>query len=137
MKTVLIIGAGRFGRHLATDLCNMGNEVMLVDRNENLIEEYSHLVTTAEIGDYTLKSNLEALGVEDYDYIFVCIGELNLGSMSFSHRFGPPFKLKPRNAPVCILSAAHKNILSSFLLIYNFEGRPSGERIALPAIYIR
>ena len=44
MKTVLIIGAGRFGRHLATDLCNMGNEVMLVDRNENLIEEYSHLV---------------------------------------------------------------------------------------------
>ena len=75
MKTVLIIGAGKFGRHLATDLCNMGNEVMLVDRNENLIEEYSHLVTTAEIGDYTLKSNLEALGVEDYDYIFVCIGE--------------------------------------------------------------
>ncbi len=75
MKTILIIGAGRFGRHLATDLCDMGNEVMLVDRNENLIEEYSHLVTTAEIGDYTLKSNLEALGIEDYDYIFVCIGK--------------------------------------------------------------
>lgn len=75
MKTILVIGAGKFGTHLAIDLCEMGNEVMLVDKNENLINEHSHEVTTAEIGDYTLRSNLEALGVTDYDYIFVCIGD--------------------------------------------------------------
>jgi trk system potassium uptake protein TrkA len=75
MKTVLIIGAGRFGSHLALDLCDMGNEVMLVDKSEKLIDEYLHRVTTAEIGDYTVKSNLESLGVEDYDYIFVCVGD--------------------------------------------------------------
>jgi trk system potassium uptake protein TrkA len=75
MKTILIIGAGRFGSHLAVNLCNMGNEVMLVDKSERLIDEYLHRVTTAEIGDYTVKSNLEALGVDDYDYIFVCVGD--------------------------------------------------------------
>jgi trk system potassium uptake protein TrkA len=75
MKTVLIIGAGRFGSHLAVNLCDMGNEVMLVDKSERLIDEYLHRVTTAEIGDYTVKSNLESLGVDDYDYIFVCVGD--------------------------------------------------------------
>ncbi len=75
MKTILIIGAGKFGAHLAANLCEMGNEVMLVDKNERIIDEYSNQVTTAEIGDYTVKSNLEALGVEDYDYVFVCVGD--------------------------------------------------------------
>ncbi len=75
MKTILVIGAGKFGTHLAVDLCRLGNEVMLVDKNENLINENFHLVTTAEIGDYTLRSNLEALGIDDYDYIFVCVGD--------------------------------------------------------------
>ena len=75
MKSVLVIGAGQFGRHLAINLCDMGNEVMLVDENERVIEELSHQVTTAEIGDYTLKSHLEALDVEDYDHVFVCVGD--------------------------------------------------------------
>lgn len=75
MKTILVIGAGKFGTHLAINLCRLGNEVMLVDKNESLINENSHLVTTAEIGDYTVRSNLDALGVDDYDYIFVCVGD--------------------------------------------------------------
>lgn len=75
MKSVLVIGAGKFGHHLAEYLCEMDNDVMLVDKNENLIDEYSEEVTTAEIGDFTVKSNLAALGVEDYDYVFVCVGD--------------------------------------------------------------
>lgn len=75
MKSVLVIGAGKFGHHLAEYLCEMDNDVMLVDKNENLIDEYSENVTTAEIGDFTIKSNLAALGIEDYDYVFVCIGD--------------------------------------------------------------
>lgn len=75
MNTILVIGAGKFGRHIAIDLCKMGNEVMLVDEDERKIDELANLVTTSEIGDYTVKSNLEALGVEDYDYIFVCVGD--------------------------------------------------------------
>ncbi len=73
MHSFLIIGAGRFGKHLACDLCREGHEVMLVDNNPENINEVWNEVTTAEIGDYTIKSNLEALGVEDYDHVFVCI----------------------------------------------------------------
>lgn len=75
MKSVLIIGAGKFGHHLAEYLCEMNNDVMLADKDERLIDEYSENVTTAEIGDFTVKSNLAALGVEDYDHIFVCVGD--------------------------------------------------------------
>ncbi|MCH5314931.1 MAG: TrkA family potassium uptake protein [Eubacterium sp.] len=75
MQSVLVIGAGKFGYHLAKNLCDMGNDVMLVDENERKIEEYSSEVTSCEIGDYTVKANLKALGVDDYDYVFVCIGD--------------------------------------------------------------
>jgi trk system potassium uptake protein TrkA len=75
MKTILVIGAGKFGTNLAVNLCDMDNEVMLVDENERKIDEASHMVTTSEIGDYTIKSNLEALGIDDYDYVFVCVGD--------------------------------------------------------------
>lgn len=75
MKTILVIGAGKFGTHLAINLCEMGNEVMLVDSNEKKINEVSHLVTTSEIGDFTIKSNLATLGVDDFDYVFVCVGD--------------------------------------------------------------
>lgn len=74
MKTFLVIGAGEYGSHLAVNLCRMGNEVMLVDKNEQIINELSYRITSAEIGDYTMRSNLAALDVSDYDYIFVCVG---------------------------------------------------------------
>lgn len=75
MKSILVIGAGKFGHHLAEYLCEMGSDVMLVDKNESRIEQYNDAVTTAEIGDYTVKANLQALGVDDYDYVFVCVGD--------------------------------------------------------------
>lgn len=75
MKSVLVIGAGKFGHHLAEYLCDMGNDVMLVDKEEAIIDSYADKVTEAEIGDFTIKNNLEALNVKDYDYIFVCIGD--------------------------------------------------------------
>ena len=73
MNSFLIIGAGRFGKHLAINLCRAGHEVMLVDNNQKNIDELWNDVTTAEIGAYTIEDNLEALGVEDYDHVFVCI----------------------------------------------------------------
>lgn len=72
MNNILVIGAGRFGMHLAISLCQMGNDVMLVDKDEAIITELADKVTVTEIGDYTIKNNLEALGVEDFDFVFVC-----------------------------------------------------------------
>lgn len=75
MKSILVIGAGRYGTHLALELYKLGNEVMIVDQDETKINEISHLVTAAEIGDFTIKSNLESLGVSDFDYIFLCMSD--------------------------------------------------------------
>ena len=39
MKTVLIIGMGRFGHHLASNMISLGNEVMIVDKDESRLEK--------------------------------------------------------------------------------------------------
>ncbi len=108
MNTTLVIGAGRFGKHLAIELCKMGNEVMLVDRNEKLIDELSHRVTAAEIGDYTLYSNLEALGIKDYDYIFVCIGKFQESLVIVDHLK----RLGAKNVVAKASSSVHERFLN-------------------------
>ena len=108
MKSVLVIGAGKFGRHIAEYLCNMGNDVMLVDKSEKLIEEYADTVTNAEIGDFTIKHNLKALDVADYDYIFVCIGDFQDSLVITTY-------LKELGAR-CVIGKATSEIHEMFLL---------------------
>lgn len=108
MKTYLIIGAGKFGYHLAKNLCQMGNEVMLVDSNEELINEYSDSVTATEIGDYTVKSNLASLGVDDYDFVFVCMSDFRNSLVIVDH-------LKELGAR-CVVAKASSEVHERFLL---------------------
>lgn len=107
-NTFLVIGSGKYGLHLACYLCEMDNEVMLVDKNETLIEEYSHKVTSAEIGDCTIKSNLESLGVSDYDYVFVAVGSFQDSLVIVDH-------LKDLGAK-CVIAKASSEIHEKFLL---------------------
>lgn len=74
MKSVLIIGLGRFGRHLCRKLSDLGNEVMIVDRSDALVAELADTVTSAKICDCTDENALRALGVHHFDICFVCIG---------------------------------------------------------------
>lgn len=108
MKSILVIGAGKFGHHLAEYLCEMGSDVMLVDKNESKIDLYSENVTTAEIGDYTVKANLQALGVDDYDYVFVCVGDFQDSLVIVDY-------LKELNAPL-VIAKASSDIHEKFLL---------------------
>ena len=48
MKTVLLIGLGRFGRHLAMQLNELGHQVMAVDRDEERVNECMPFVTNAQ-----------------------------------------------------------------------------------------
>ena len=75
MKSVLLIGLGRFGRHLAEKLSELNHEVMAVDRNEQRVNEALPLVTDAQIGDAASMAFLESLGVDNYDVCFVTIGD--------------------------------------------------------------
>ncbi|MBR3109503.1 MAG: TrkA family potassium uptake protein [Clostridia bacterium] len=75
MKSVLLIGLGRFGRNMAKKLNELNYEVMAVDRDESKVNEVLPLVTDAQIGDATSEAFLESLGVNSYDICFVAIGE--------------------------------------------------------------
>ena len=75
MKSVLLIGLGRFGRHIAEKLNEMGHEVMAVDKDEERVNKVLPMVTDAQIGDAASKTFLETLGVPAFDVCFVAIGD--------------------------------------------------------------
>lgn len=74
MKSILVIGLGRYGSHLCLKLMQLGNEVMIVDQDEAAVTELANHVTSAQIADCTDETALRALGVHNFDVCFVCIG---------------------------------------------------------------
>lgn len=75
MKSMLVIGLGRFGRHLSVKLAELGNEVMIIDKEEDIVEKLAPLVTTSQIGDCRDEDVLKSLGVKNFDVCFVCISD--------------------------------------------------------------
>ena len=73
MKNILLIGLGRFGRHLAVELNELGHEVMAVDDEEDRVNEILPYVTNAQIGDSTNADFLKSLGIGNFDICFVTI----------------------------------------------------------------
>lgn len=73
MKSVLLIGLGRFGKNVAIQLNKLGHEVMGVDLNEDRVNEAMDIVTDAQIGNSTNEAFLRTLGVDNYDVCFVTI----------------------------------------------------------------
>lgn len=74
MKNVLLVGLGRFGKHIAMQLSQLGHEIMAVDWNEERVGEVLPFVTNAQIGDSTNAEFLRSLGIGNYDICFVAIG---------------------------------------------------------------
>lgn len=75
MKSVLIIGLGRFGRHMATKMSELGNDVMAVDMSEERVNEILPYVTDAQIGDCTNELFVQSIGVSNFDLCVVAIGD--------------------------------------------------------------
>ena len=78
MKNILLIGVGRFGRHIAVQLSQFGHQVMAVDTNEERINDVLPYVTNAQIGDSTSAEFLRSLGIGNFDVCIVTIGGLSL-----------------------------------------------------------
>lgn len=74
MKSVLLIGLGRFGRHMAQKLNELNHEVMAIDKTEDRVDAVLPFVTNAQIGDSTNEEFLKSLGVNNYDLCIVAIG---------------------------------------------------------------
>ncbi len=109
MKSVLIIGMGAFGRHLAVKMTELKNDVMIVDKDAAIIDEMSSLVTDAQIGDCTKEDVLRALGVGNFDVCFVTIGDTFQSSLEITSL------LKDLGAKY-VISKASRDIQAKFLL---------------------
>ena len=109
MKTVLIIGMGRFGQHLCRKMLKLNNEVMIVDRNEEAMEDLLPLVTNAKIGDCTNEEVLHSLGIGNFDLCFVCIGTNFQSSLEIT-------SLVKEMGGKHVVSKATRDIQAKFLL---------------------
>ena len=109
MKNVLLIGAGRFGRHIAMQLSPLGHQVMAVDTNEERINNVLPFVTNAQIGDSTSAEFLRSLGIGNFDVCFVTI------SGNFQNSLETTSLLKELGAK-CVVSRAERDVQAKFLL---------------------
>ena len=109
MKSILIIGMGRFGRHMARKLRELNHEVMAVDRNEERINDVLDLVTSAQIGDSTSEAFIASLGVRNFDVCMVAIGD------DFQSSLETTALLKEQGAPF-VVSRAARDVHAKFLL---------------------
>ena len=109
MKSILIIGMGRFGRHLCKNLSQLGNQVMIVDEKEENLEELLPYVVSAKIGDCTNENVLKSLGISNFDLCFVCIGTNFQSSLEITSLVK---ELGGRH----VVSKANRDIHAKFLL---------------------
>lgn len=75
MKSILIIGMGIIGQYLAEKMQQMGNDVMIVDKDEELMQKLSPQFPDSFVGDGTTEGVLRSLGVNNFDYCFVAVGD--------------------------------------------------------------
>jgi len=73
-KPVLVVGLGRFGGAVARTLTNMGSEVLGIDRDPQLVQEYAADLTKVVEADCTDGDTLRQLGVADFEAAVVAIG---------------------------------------------------------------
>lgn len=109
MKTVLLIGVGRFGRHAAMQLSKLGHQVMAVDIDEARVNDIVPFVTGAQIGDSTNEAFLRSLGVKNFDLCIVAI------SGDFQSSLETTSLLKELGAS-CVIARAERDVQAKFLL---------------------
>ena len=108
MKSYVVIGLGRFGTELATRLYARGEEVMVIDTDEQLIDKIADKVTRAVAADARDLDVLTKLGVENFEHAIVAVGS-DLASSALI-----TMNLKSLNVPY-ILCKAHDDTYREIL----------------------
>lgn len=109
MKTILLIGLGRFGKHIAEKLQEFKHEVMAIDKCEDRVNSVLPYVTDAQIGDCTNEEFMRTLGVRNFDVCIVTIGE------NFQNSLETTSLLKELGAKL-VVSRASSDVHQKFLL---------------------
>lgn len=109
MKSILLIGLGRFGKHIALQLEQLGHQVLGVDINEEKVNDAIGIVTRAQIGDSTKEEFLRSLGINNFDLCIVAIGN------DFQSSLETTCTLKELGAKM-VISRAKRDGQAKFLL---------------------
>ena len=109
MKSILLIGLGRFGRHIAIKLDELHHQVMAVDKEDTRVDAVLPFVTNAQIGDATNEDFLSSLGVGNFDVCIVAIGD------NFQNSLEVTSLLKELGARM-VVSRASRDVHAKFLL---------------------
>ena len=109
MKSFLLIGLGRFGRHMAMKLDELNHQVMAVDLSEERVNAVLPYATNAQIGDGTNEDFIQSLGVSNYDVCVVAIGD------DFQSSLETTALLKECGAKFVVARAA-RDVQAKFLL---------------------
>lgn len=107
--TFLVIGLGRFGTNLALRLMDLGNEVLVIDTDEEAVSRIAPHVTQAKIGDCMDEEVLRSLDPSSFDFCFVCISDNFQSSLEITSQ------LKELGAPM-VVSKADKDLHARLLL---------------------
>ena len=109
MKSIMLIGVGRFGRHIIRKLNEMNHQVMAIDHSEDRIQAVLPYVTNAQIGDSTNEEFLDSLGIRNFDACIVTIGD------DFQNSLETVYLLKELGARK-IIARASREMQEKFLL---------------------
>ena len=128
MKNILILGLGRFAAAMVKPLYELGNQVVVCDTNEENISRVIEYTAGAKIGDCTNEKFIASLGVENFDIVFVTIGE-NIQSSLVAVTLVKDYGAK------CVYAKAGSEMHEKLLLRLGadkviFPERDAGERVA-------
>ena len=119
MKSVLLIGLGRFGKNIAIELNKLGHEVLGIDHDEDKVNDMMDIITDARIGDSTNEAFLRTLGVNNFDICYVTI------SNDFQSSLETTYLLKELGAAF-VVARAERDGQELFLL------RNGADRVVYP-----
>ncbi len=128
MKSILIIGMGKFGHHLCLELLKSDNEIMVMDKDEEKARDLIYNVSKVQIGDCTDPQVIKGIGVDKFDEIFVCIGSNFQSSLEIT-------SLVKEMGAKHVVSKTNRDVHAKFLLRNGadeviYPDRDMAERVA-------
>ena len=107
-KSVAVLGLGKYGKSLAENLYMMGADVLAVDKDKELINEFAGKCTSAVCANLENEDEVEALGLKNMDIVVCATGNLAAAIMSVA-------VAKEKGVPL-IVAKTSSDRMSSILL---------------------
>ena len=134
-KSIAVLGLGQYGRSLAENLYLMGADVLAVDKDKDLIDDFAGKCTSAVCANLENEDEVEALGLKNMDIVVSCTGNLAAAIMAVA-------VAKENNVPLIVAKSSSERMSSILLKIGvdkilnpEDEGGRRSARILLSSFY--